>query len=160
MSGPLGALMMVVTRGLHDALALAELAVRVPSRASQAMLTGIYQLPPDRVARARRTGSIAATLLAVVSAAVVVGLVTASLTARGRRGGPGSPTRASAQAARRGCGVHGAAPAGGERAGAAHGRELALRADLEAVDEIWIVIVEVLLAESRDDLLDPRVRAH
>jgi hypothetical protein len=78
MSGPLGAVMMLVTRGLHDALALAELAVRVPGRASQAMLTGIYQLPPDRVARARRAGSIAATLLVIVSAGVVVALLVAS----------------------------------------------------------------------------------
>jgi hypothetical protein len=78
MSGPLGALMMLVTRGLHDALALAELAVRVPGRASQAMLTGIYQLPPDRAARARRAGSIAATFLVVASATVVVALLLAS----------------------------------------------------------------------------------
>ena len=73
MSGPLGALMMLATRGLHDALELAELAMRVPGRASQAMLSGIYQLPPDRVARARRTGTLAAALLAVVSGAVVLG---------------------------------------------------------------------------------------
>jgi hypothetical protein len=81
MSGPLGALMMLVTRGLRDAVALAELAMRVPGRASQAMLAGVYQLPPDHVARARRAGTVAATLLAIVSAAVVVGLVTASLVA-------------------------------------------------------------------------------
>jgi hypothetical protein len=79
MSGPLGAVMMLATRGLHDALALAELAMRVPGRASQAMLAGVYQLPPDRVARARRAGSVAAALLAIVSAGVVVGLVGASL---------------------------------------------------------------------------------
>jgi hypothetical protein len=79
MSGPLGALMMLVTRGRRDALELAELAMRVPGRASQAMLTGIYQLPPDRAARARRTGSAAAALLAVVSAAAVIAALAASL---------------------------------------------------------------------------------
>jgi hypothetical protein len=78
MSGPLGAVMMLATRGFRDALALAELAVRVPARASQAMLTGVYQLPPDRAARARRAGSIAATLRVLVSAGVVVALLIAS----------------------------------------------------------------------------------
>jgi hypothetical protein len=42
------------------------------------MLTGIYQLPPDRAARARRAGSIAATLLVLVSAGLVVALLVAS----------------------------------------------------------------------------------
>ncbi len=75
MSGPLGALVMLVTRGMRDTLELAELAMRVPGRASNALLTGVYQLPPDRVVRARRTGSIAAALLAVGSAAVVAALL-------------------------------------------------------------------------------------
>ena len=81
MSGPLGALVMLVTRGLRDALEVAELAMRVPGRASTALLTGVYQLPPDRVARARRTGSIAAALLAVGSAAVVAAALTLAFAA-------------------------------------------------------------------------------
>jgi hypothetical protein len=79
MSGPLGALMMLMTRGLRDAIDLAELAMRVPGRASQAMLSGIYHLPPDRVARARRTGSFAAGLLVVVSGAAVIAAIVVSI---------------------------------------------------------------------------------
>jgi hypothetical protein len=75
MSGPLGALVMLVTRGMRDAVELAELAMRVPGRASVALLSGVYQLPPDRVARARRFGSAAAALVAVVSGLIVAVVV-------------------------------------------------------------------------------------
>jgi hypothetical protein len=78
MSGPLGALVMLVTRGLHDAVEVAELAMRVPGRASVALLTGVYQLPPDKVARARRSGSVAAVLLVLVSAGLVAAAVAAA----------------------------------------------------------------------------------
>jgi hypothetical protein len=79
MSGPLGALVMLVTRGVRDALELAELSMRVPSRASVALLSGVYQLPPDAVARARRAGSVAAALLALASAGLVAAVVAAAL---------------------------------------------------------------------------------
>jgi hypothetical protein len=75
MSGPLGALVMLITRGLREAVEVAELAMRVPGRASTALLTGVYQLPPDGVVRARRSGSIAAVLLAILSAAMVAAVV-------------------------------------------------------------------------------------
>jgi hypothetical protein len=78
MSGPLGALVMLVTRGLRDAIEVGELAVRVPGRAAAAFLSGVYQLPPDRVARARRVGSVA-TALALVTAGVITALVVAIL---------------------------------------------------------------------------------
>jgi hypothetical protein len=80
MSGPLGAAVMLVTRGLRDALEVAELAMRVPGRASTALLSGVYQLPPEAVARARRSGSIAAALLAVGSAAVVAAFLAVAIT--------------------------------------------------------------------------------
>ncbi len=67
MSGPLGALVMLITRGLRDAVEVAELAMRVPGRASAALLSGVYQLPPDKVVRARRTGTIAAWALVLTS---------------------------------------------------------------------------------------------
>jgi hypothetical protein len=70
---------MLVTRGLREAVEVAELAMRVPGRASTALLTGVYQLPPDRVVRARRSGSIAAALLAVFSAALVAAAIAAAL---------------------------------------------------------------------------------
>jgi len=75
MSGPLGALMMLVTRGLGAALEVAELAMRVPGRASTAFLSGIYHLPPDRMARARRSGSAAAAMLIVMASAGVLAAV-------------------------------------------------------------------------------------
>jgi hypothetical protein len=56
MAGPIGAVVMLVTRGLHDALEVAEHAVLVPGRAATAFLTSIYQLPAERVGRARRYG--------------------------------------------------------------------------------------------------------
>lgn len=79
MSGPLGALVMLFTRGVRDALELAELAMRVPGRASVALLSGVYQLPPDRLARARRAGSVAAVLLALASAGLVAVIVAVAL---------------------------------------------------------------------------------
>jgi len=79
MAGPLGALVMVFTRGFHDAIELAELAMRVPGRASAALLQGVYQLTPDKVARARRAGSVAAALLAVTSAGLVAAVVAAAI---------------------------------------------------------------------------------
>jgi hypothetical protein len=78
MSGPLGALVMLVTRGLRDAIEVAELAMRVPGRASAALLTGVYQLPPDKAARARRSGSVAAVLLALLSGGLVAAAVAAA----------------------------------------------------------------------------------
>ncbi len=79
MSGPLGAFVMLVTRGLRDALEVAELAMRVPGRASMALLTGIYQLPTDRAARARRTGSIATALLVLASATLIGAVIATAL---------------------------------------------------------------------------------
>lgn len=71
MSGPLGAVVTVATKGLRAGLELFDLAVRVPGKASQALLQGVYQLTPEQVARARRTGTIAAVLIALVSGGLV-----------------------------------------------------------------------------------------
>jgi hypothetical protein len=79
MSGPLGALVMLVSRGVRDAVEVAEIAMRVPGRASAALLSGVYQLPPDAVARARRIGSAAAALLAFASAGMIAAVVAAAL---------------------------------------------------------------------------------
>ena len=80
MSGPLGALVTLVTRGMRQAASLVELAVRVPGRASTALLSGVYQLTPDRAARARRAGTVAGWALALVSGALVAAAVAASIT--------------------------------------------------------------------------------
>ncbi len=53
--------------------------MRVPGRASGALLQGVYQLPPDRAARARRAGSLAAALIAVTSAGLVAAAIAVAL---------------------------------------------------------------------------------
>jgi hypothetical protein len=80
MAGPIGAFVMLVTRGLNEALEVAEHAVLVPGRAATAFLTSIYQLPAERVGRARRYGLAGA---AFVLAAT--GLLTAVLVALAAR---------------------------------------------------------------------------
>jgi hypothetical protein len=80
MAGPLGAFIMLVTRGLHDALEIAEHAVRVPGRAATAFLTGIYQLPADGACHARRYGMVGVTLVLTAT-----GLGTALLVALAAR---------------------------------------------------------------------------
>jgi hypothetical protein len=76
MTGPLGGLVTLVSRGAGALAELFELSVRVRGRAATAMLQGVYQLSPDKVARARRGASIVAGLLvALFSAAVVLTIV-------------------------------------------------------------------------------------
>jgi hypothetical protein len=72
MAGPLGAAVTLASRGFGAALELVELGVRVPGRASIALLQGVYRLSPEGVARARRTGAVAAALIAVASGALVI----------------------------------------------------------------------------------------
>jgi hypothetical protein len=76
MSGPLGALVMLVTRGIGDALEAAHLAVRVRARATDVFLEGIYQMPSNRVRRVRRIGSLHVVLLGFATAAIL-GAITA-----------------------------------------------------------------------------------
>ncbi len=80
MAGPLGAVVVLASKGLKDALDLLDVAVRVPGKATAALLQGVYKLPPEAVARARRIGSVAAVLIAIVSGfavalAVLVGIL-------------------------------------------------------------------------------------
>jgi hypothetical protein len=79
MGGPLGALVMLFTRGLREAIGVVEVATRVRSRATNAFLTGIYQLPDASVPSARRTGLFGVVALGVVSA---VGLILVGAFAR------------------------------------------------------------------------------
>lgn len=71
MTGPLGAAVILASKGLRAALELLDLAVRVPGKATVALLQGVYMLPPEGVVRARRTGAIAAVLIALISGALV-----------------------------------------------------------------------------------------
>jgi hypothetical protein len=78
MSGPLGGMVMLVAHGLREAVEVAELALRVPSRAATAFLTGIYDVPPHRVGRARRFGILGVALLGVITV-VAIALLAALL---------------------------------------------------------------------------------
>jgi hypothetical protein len=79
MTGPLGAVVTLASKGLSAALELLELAVRVPGRATVALLQGVYKLPPEGITRARRVGAIAAVLIALFSGLLVSLTVIVSL---------------------------------------------------------------------------------
>lgn len=72
MTGPLGALVTLFSKGIRATIDLVELAMHVPGRATVALLQGAYRLSPDALARARRVGALAAAMIAVVSGAVVI----------------------------------------------------------------------------------------
>jgi hypothetical protein len=75
-TGPLGALLMAASGGAKAMSEIASLSMRVPGKASSALLTGVYGLSPELAARAQRAGTIAAMVLAVVSAlGVLIALV-------------------------------------------------------------------------------------
>jgi hypothetical protein len=68
MTGPLGAIWLLVARGKKAAGELVGLTMRVPGKASHALLSGVYGLPDDLAARAQKTGTRVAIGLAIVSA--------------------------------------------------------------------------------------------
>lgn len=68
MAGPLGAVVVLATKGLRAMAEIAGLAMRVPGKASDALLQGVYGLSPDAMKKARRSGTAAAVVLAIVSA--------------------------------------------------------------------------------------------
>jgi hypothetical protein len=72
MAGPLGGLWTLFTKGLRAALGIFDLSRRVPALSTTALLGGVYKLPPEAVTRARRIGSFAAVMIALVSGVVVV----------------------------------------------------------------------------------------
>ena len=79
MAGPLGFLVTLFSKGVRAAFALVDLSVNAPGKAANALLQGIYRLPSEGVARARRTGTIAAGLIALVSGGVVLLAVLAGI---------------------------------------------------------------------------------
>jgi hypothetical protein len=78
MSGPLGALAAAFSEGRKAAGEALSASMRVPSRATVALLQGVYALPPASVARVRKWGTIAAVIVTIASAFLV--LITAALT--------------------------------------------------------------------------------
>jgi hypothetical protein len=77
MAGPLGALVMLITSGRKGLEELLSASMRVPSKASAALLQGVYALRPDAATRARRTGGVAALVLTAASGLAVIALIAA-----------------------------------------------------------------------------------
>lgn len=72
MSGPLGALAAAFSEGRKAASAALTASMRVPARATVALLQGVYSLPPPVALRARRYGTRAAVLMTIGSALCIL----------------------------------------------------------------------------------------
>lgn len=68
MTGPLGAIWMLFSRGVKATSEVMALAMTVPGKASRALLSGVYGLPEEDVTQAHRMGTKAAVALAIISA--------------------------------------------------------------------------------------------
>ncbi|MCC6556212.1 MAG: hypothetical protein IT372_24900 [Polyangiaceae bacterium] len=75
MAGPLGALVTLISSGRKGLSELVSLSLGAPGRSSTALLSGVYALPPQSAARARRAGGIAAVALTIASGFAVVALI-------------------------------------------------------------------------------------
>jgi hypothetical protein len=75
MAGPLGAAVMLVSKGRKAMFELVSLSMNVPGKASTAFLRGVYGLSAEKAASVRKLGSIAALCLAILSGGVVVAIV-------------------------------------------------------------------------------------
>lgn len=78
MSGPLGAIAAAFSEGRKAAGDALSASMRVPSRATAALLQGVYALPAAQVTRARKWGTRAAIVVTLVSALVVLIAMAAS----------------------------------------------------------------------------------
>lgn len=79
MAGPLGALVVLVTRGRKSVTELLSLSMTVPGTASMAFLQGVYGIAPEPAKQARKWGTGAAILLSLLSGAVVVVILVLAL---------------------------------------------------------------------------------
>jgi hypothetical protein len=78
MTGPLGAIWMLFSRGIKATGEVMTLAMTVPGKASRALLSGVYGLPEEDVNKAHRWGTKTAVVLAIISAlGVLVGIALA-----------------------------------------------------------------------------------
>ena len=68
MTGPLGAIWILFSRGMKAASQVLGLSMTAPGKASRALLSGVYGLPEEDVTRAHRKGSKAAIAIGIVSA--------------------------------------------------------------------------------------------
>jgi hypothetical protein len=72
MSGPLGALAAAFSEGRRAAGEALSASMRVPSRATAALLQGVYALNPAAAARARKWGTMAAVVATFASALLIL----------------------------------------------------------------------------------------
>ncbi|WP_437679474.1 hypothetical protein [Sorangium sp. So ce131] len=77
MAGPLGALAMILASGRKGVDQLLSVSLRVPGKASTALLQGVYALRPEAADRARRAGSVAALALTITSGFAAIALIVA-----------------------------------------------------------------------------------
>ncbi|AUX40807.1 hypothetical protein SOCE26_022080 [Sorangium cellulosum] len=77
MAGPLGALVMILASGRKGVDQLLSVSLRVPGKASIALLQGVYALRPEAADRARRAGSVAALALTITSGFAAIALIIA-----------------------------------------------------------------------------------
>ena len=76
MAGPLGAAVILFSKGWRAMGDLFNVSLHVPAKSSVALLHGVYGLRGDAVVRARRAGSLAAFLIAATTGLIVVALIT------------------------------------------------------------------------------------
>lgn len=74
MTGPLGGLVRLVSKGAGPAADLIGLSMGMPGRASAALLSGVYGLRAGDASKARRAGTAVAIATAIVSGLVVLAL--------------------------------------------------------------------------------------
>jgi hypothetical protein len=79
MSGPLGAIAAGFSEGRKAAGAALSASMRVPGRATAALLQGVYALPPANAARARKWGTWSAVVVTIASAFAVITAVIGSI---------------------------------------------------------------------------------
>lgn len=79
MSGPLGAIAAGFSEGRKAAGAALSASMRVPARATAALLQGVYALSPVAAARARKWGMWSAVVVTIVSAFAVIAAIIAAL---------------------------------------------------------------------------------
>ncbi len=72
MTGPLGAVVLLLTKGAGPAMDLLGLSMSAPGRAAIALLSGVYGLRTAEATRARRAGTVVAIVTAILSGVAVI----------------------------------------------------------------------------------------
>lgn len=76
MTGPLGAVATLFSTGVRATVNLLDAAMHAPSTSSVAFLQGVYRLAPEALVKARRSGTLAAVAIAILTGLAFLALVT------------------------------------------------------------------------------------